>query len=89
MQVDRWSYQVGNGYCERCQGFVADVSSANGSLYPGGSETDSSIHRYRWAQKMGVPGAVVKDVGLFMKWIEKKRKSARTSSDSQSLGRAS
>ncbi|GAB7357980.1 hypothetical protein MBLNU230_g0147t1 [Neophaeotheca triangularis] len=27
-----------------------------------------------WAQKMGVPDAVVKDVGLFMDWIEKKRK---------------
>ncbi|KAL8948686.1 MAG: hypothetical protein Q9222_005154 [Ikaeria aurantiellina] len=26
-----------------------------------------------WAQKMGVPGAVVKDVGLLMKWIEGKR----------------
>ncbi|KAL9578593.1 MAG: hypothetical protein Q9212_005619 [Teloschistes hypoglaucus] len=34
-----------------------------------------------WAQKKGVPGAVLKDVGLFMKWIEKKRKRARTSSD--------
>ena len=22
-----------------------------------------------WMQKLGVPGAVVKDVGLFMKWI--------------------
>lgn len=27
-----------------------------------------------WAQKMGVPGAVVKDVGLFMDWAEKRRK---------------
>lgn len=26
-----------------------------------------------WAQKMGVPGAVAKDVGFFMKWIEEKR----------------
>ncbi|KAL8661826.1 MAG: hypothetical protein Q9202_005252 [Teloschistes flavicans] len=31
-----------------------------------------------WAQKMGVPGAIVKDVGLFLKWTEQKR--ARTSS---------
>ena len=22
-----------------------------------------------WVQKLGVPGAVVKDVGLFMKWV--------------------
>ena len=27
-----------------------------------------------WAQKMGVPGAVVKDVGLFIGWCAKKRK---------------
>jgi hypothetical protein len=27
-----------------------------------------------WAQKLGVPGAVVKDVGLFIGWCEKKRK---------------
>lgn len=27
-----------------------------------------------WAQKMGVPGAVVKDVGLFMDFVAKKRK---------------
>jgi len=26
-----------------------------------------------WAQKMGVPGAVVKDVGLFIAWIAKRR----------------
>jgi len=29
----------------------------------------------RWAQKLGVPGAVVKDVGLFIDWIAKRRKS--------------
>lgn len=27
-------------------------------------------------QKMGVPGAVVKDVGLFMKWVAQRRKQA-------------
>lgn len=27
-----------------------------------------------WAQKIGVPGAVVKDVGLFMKWVGDNRK---------------
>lgn len=27
-----------------------------------------------WAQKMGVPGAVVKDVGLFIDWTGKRRK---------------
>jgi hypothetical protein len=27
-----------------------------------------------WAQKMGVPAAVVKDVGLFIGWNDKKRK---------------
>ena len=26
-----------------------------------------------WAQKMGVPGAVVKDVGLFMSWVAERR----------------
>jgi hypothetical protein len=26
-----------------------------------------------WAQKMGVPGAVVKDVGLFIEWTGKRR----------------
>ncbi|GAM86121.1 hypothetical protein ANO11243_041320 [Dothideomycetidae sp. 11243] len=26
-----------------------------------------------WAQKMGVPGAVIKDVGLFMDWVAKRR----------------
>ena len=26
-----------------------------------------------WMQKMGTPGAVVKDVGLFMKWVQEKR----------------
>jgi hypothetical protein len=26
-----------------------------------------------WAQKMGVPGAVIKDVGLFIKWAEERR----------------
>lgn len=29
-----------------------------------------------WAQKMGVPGAVVKDVGLFVKWVSEHRGSA-------------
>ena len=29
-----------------------------------------------WAQKMGVPGAVIKDVGLFIDWIGKRRKGA-------------
>lgn len=28
-----------------------------------------------WAQKMGVPGAVVKDVGLFVKWVSEHRSS--------------
>lgn len=27
----------------------------------------------RWLQTMGVPGAVAKDVGLFLGWVEKKR----------------
>ena len=26
-----------------------------------------------WAQKMGVPSAVVKDVGLFIGWVRKQR----------------
>ena len=28
-----------------------------------------------WAQKMGVPGAVVKDVGLLIKWVSEQRSS--------------
>lgn len=27
-----------------------------------------------WAQKMGVPGAIVKDVGFFIEWCDKRRK---------------
>ena len=30
-----------------------------------------------WAQKMGVPGAVVKDVGWFMLWVEERRKKGK------------
>ena len=30
-----------------------------------------------WAQKMGVPSAVVKDVGLFIKWVHQKRPNLR------------
>ena len=30
-----------------------------------------------WAQKMGVPSAVVKDVGLFIRWVQKKRPNLR------------
>ena len=26
-----------------------------------------------WMQKLGLPGAIVKDVGLFMKWTEQNR----------------
>ncbi len=26
-----------------------------------------------WMQKLGVPGAVVKDVGLVMKWLQERR----------------
>ncbi|KAK3073960.1 hypothetical protein LTR53_004027 [Teratosphaeriaceae sp. CCFEE 6253] len=29
-----------------------------------------------WAQKMGVPGAVIKDVGLFIGWTAKRRAKA-------------
>jgi len=28
-----------------------------------------------WAQKLGVPGAIVKDVGLFIGWVAKGRES--------------
>lgn len=30
-----------------------------------------------WAQKLGVPSAIVKDVGLFLKWAHKKRPNLR------------
>ena len=30
-----------------------------------------------WAQKMGVPGAVVKDVGWFILWVEERRKKGK------------
>nr|OQO20590.1 hypothetical protein B0A51_10037 [Rachicladosporium sp. CCFEE 5018] len=40
---------------------MATASDANGNLP-------------MWAQKMGVPGAVVKDVGLFIDWTAKRRK---------------
>lgn len=28
-----------------------------------------------WAQKLGIPGAIVKDVGLFIGWVAKQRQS--------------
>ena len=28
-----------------------------------------------WAQKLGIPGAIVKDVGLFIAWVAKQRQS--------------
>lgn len=40
---------------------MATASNAGGSLP-------------MWAQKMGLPGAVVKDVGFFMDWRQKERK---------------
>lgn len=38
-----------------------------------GTASDAGGNLPMWAQKMGVPGAVVKDVGLFMDWTAKKR----------------
>lgn len=33
-----------------------------------------------WAQKMGVPSAVVKDVGLFIGWVKTRRPLSRRNS---------
>lgn len=38
-----------------------------------GTASDAGGNLPMWAQKMGVPGAVVKDVGLFMDWTAKRR----------------
>lgn len=46
---------------KKVQWQMATASDARGSLP-------------MWAQKMGVPGAVVKDVGLFIGWCAKRRK---------------
>lgn len=45
---------------ENVEWVMATASDAKGSLP-------------MFAQKMGVPGAVVKDVGLFIKWVGKNR----------------
>ncbi|MCJ1395891.1 hypothetical protein MMC18_008777 [Xylographa bjoerkii] len=39
-----------------------------------GTASDAGGWLPMWAQKMGVPGAVVKDVGLFVGWVGKNRK---------------
>ena len=38
-----------------------------------------------YLQKLGVPGAVIKDVGLFMKWIDGVRRNRGKSSFSYSI----
>lgn len=37
--------------------------------------SDAKGYLPMWAQKLGVPGAVVNDVGLFMKWTAENRAS--------------
>lgn len=37
--------------------------------------SDAGGYLPMWAQKLGIPGAVVNDVGLLMKWIDGKRSS--------------
>ena len=37
--------------------------------------SDAGGYLPMWAQKLGTPGAIVNDVGLFMKWIDGKRSS--------------
>ncbi len=57
------------------------VSVERGELVEGGAKTmwqmatasDAKGVLPMWAQKMGVPGAVVKDVGLAVGWIEERR----------------
>jgi hypothetical protein len=39
-----------------------------------GTASDAGGNLPMWAQKMGVPGAVVKDVGLFMQYCEDQRR---------------
>ncbi|MCJ1281997.1 hypothetical protein MMC26_001320 [Xylographa opegraphella] len=39
-----------------------------------GTASDAGGWLPMWVQKMGVPGAVVKDVGLFVGWVEKERR---------------
>ena len=58
------------------------VSIERGELVDGGKNvkwqmgtaSDAGGNLPMWAQKMGVPGAVVKDVGLFMQYCEDQRK---------------
>lgn len=35
-----------------------------------------------WMQKLGVPGAVVKDVGLVIKWLQERREKSQHSPSS-------
>lgn len=56
-------------------------SIEHGELIDGGAQvkwqmataSDAKGALPMWAQKMGVPGAVVKDVGLFIEWCGKRR----------------
>lgn len=42
-----------------------------------GTASDAKGVLPMWAQKMGVPGAVVKDVGFFIGWVGKNRKGGK------------
>jgi hypothetical protein len=58
-----------------CMGVYAAVETVRRDPSAGAVEwtmataSDAKGHLPFWVQKMSVPGAVVKDVGLFMKWI--------------------
>lgn len=51
----------------------AEVTSDGKVRWQMGTASDAKGNLPMWAQKMGVPGAVVKDVGLFIDWTQKKR----------------
>lgn len=59
-------------YCsvERCE----LVDEGKNVMWQMATASDAKGVLPMWVQKMGVPGAVVKDVGLFMGWVSERRK---------------
>lgn len=51
----------------------AELAEDGGVRWQMGTASDAKGNLPMWAQKMGVPGAVVKDVGLFVEWTQKRR----------------
>ena len=66
---------TGGLYCsiERCE-VVEDGKKVQWAM---ATASDAKGILPMWAQKMGVPGAVVKDVGLFILWVSERRQKGK------------